>query len=840
MPTGLVTMVFTDIEGSTQMVQRLGDAAWSEILDAHYVVVRRVISDCDGFEVATAGDGFFITFARAPDAVRFAAECQRALAADTVLAPERVRVRMGVHAGEVQVAGGDYLGLAVHHAARVGAAAHGGQVIVSEPVRVLAEGAVAEQFVDLGEHALKDVARPLRLFQLAGEGLAADFPPVRSLSGRPNNLPRPRSSFVGSAQQLADVRDALRTPGLTTLTGPGGCGKTRLAVEAGLAALDDLRGGAWIVELRDETASEDVSAAISRALGVPEDAGLEAVIARLRGDPTLLILDNCEHLVDACAEAVESLVRECLDLRVIATSRELLGVPEEQARRVASLDRVDGPALFVDRARRAAGDLAVDDATQDTIVRICERLDGIPLAIELAAARVRHMGVIEMEPMLDDMFRVLVGSDRRALQRQQTLEAVIDWSYRLLDADDAAILRALSVFGGGFTLDHVATLTGHADASDGVFRLVDRSLVDRVDGGRYRLLETIRAFAQKRLFDEGEADSARDAHLAMFRSRAETLGPQLRDERFDDVLADAQADVDNYRAALEWALRSGAHDDALVFVRELGVLWGVSGRSTAIEPLMREAIADAKSAGVSPDAIGQAAAGVVIAAVTSPSFSQGFTYAPEALAHYEAAPEAARDSLYGWLLMAVAAEDELMSDPAVALERAGRARAVALEHGWRHPAIGAQAMVANATLVSGDLAGARAAMAIALNEARAAGGGVLLTLCVFWSGMFAYHARAWSTALAFYEELVPLAARFTDRMLLQWALDHLAGIALSTGDLKAARAYSEEGLAVSRAAGLTGRGNYAYLIRNLADIEAQLGNLDQAVVYQREVVERTK
>ena len=574
-------MAFTDIEGSTRLLQRVGDR-WASILVAHHRVIRAALDDHNGYEVDTAGDGFFVSFARATNAVGFAVDVQRALAADPVLGAENVRVRIGLHTGEVEVNGSDYLGLAVHHAARIASAAHGGQVLLSDATKTMASFRDDDDidYLDLGEHELKDLARPVRLHQLTSADLAREFPPVRALNARVDRLPVTRSTFVGRESDVAALRLRLASPGLTTLTGPGGCGKTRLAVEAVREALGELPGGAWFVDLRAAASGAQVEEKLVAAISVEN---VDAVAAKFRGEAAAIVLDNCEHLIDACADLVERLLDACPELRVIATSRDLLGIGAEVARRVPPLGSPSAVKLFADRAGRVDGGFVVDEHNNATVARICTRLDGIPLAIELAAARVRHMSVDALEDRLDDMFRVLVGSDRRALQRHQTLEAVIDWSYQLLEPDERAVLRRLAVFAGGFDLAAADVVCAADGTADIVFRLVDRSLVERSVGDRYHLLETIRAFGQVQLRDDGESDEVRHRHLEHFVAMADRLGPRLLGPEFFDLIDDLEVDVDNIRDAMEWSFRSG---DVKRAVRMLGEL-APSSHSAAMAPSSR-------------------------------------------------------------------------------------------------------------------------------------------------------------------------------------------------------------------------------------------------------------
>ena len=395
LPTGTLTFLFTDIEGSTRLLQELGEA-FSVALEEHHQIMRSAIAAHDGIEVNTEGDAFFVVFERAADAVATAIEAQRALAVT------RSKVRMGMHTGDAALAGDDYVGLAVHAAARVAGAAHGGQVLVSDATRaVIGSGGLK----DLGEHEVRDIG-PMRLWQVAGEGLQADFPPLRTAAIK-GNLPKPRTSFVGRDSDLKELTSMIGTQSMVTLTGIGGVGKTRLAIEAARVTADRLPGGAWFIDLAPVTDPGLVLQTAVDAFSLQVDHARDpAVVLKdfLSEREALVIIDNCEHLLDASANLAIELLHASDNLHVIATSREPLGVPGESVWRVPSL-AADAPELFVERARAAGARLEIDA----TVERICERLDGIPLAIELAAARAAILDVSEIAGRLDDRFRLSSG-----------------------------------------------------------------------------------------------------------------------------------------------------------------------------------------------------------------------------------------------------------------------------------------------------------------------------------------------------------------------------------------------------------------------------------------------
>src|SRR5215213_3281262 len=525
-----VTLLFTDLVRSTAQWERYPHEM-SEAVAIHDELVRAVVGSYGGRVFATGGDGFCVVFASPSAGVAAAAETQRRLAATVWPAGVQLRARMGLHTGEVEERGGDYFGPAVNRVARLTATAHGGQVVVSPVTASLARDRLPAGLglVDVGRHRLKDLARPEHVFQLSVDGLEAVFPALRSLDGSGTNLPAARTSFVGRVAEVRELVELVRTCRLVTVTGAGGSGKTRLAIEVGRAVLSDFPDGVWFVDLSSITDGDLVVGAVANALGLAGDDG-DSVHARVVGPLVewrcLLVVDNCEQVLDAAAELVDMLLSSCAGLKVLATSREPLGVSGEQVWRVPGLalsSDDDAPSdalsLFVDRVRLADAAFVPDRHQRRLIASVCRRLDGLPLAIELAAARVDSLGIEQVADRLDDMFTVLTGGRRRT-GRQYTLRASIAWSYDLLSPSERTLLQTLSVFSGGFTLSaaegvavddtvcagDVAGLLGH---------LVEQSLVvaDHSSTGiRYRLLETIRALAADALTAAGRDHEVRDRH----------------------------------------------------------------------------------------------------------------------------------------------------------------------------------------------------------------------------------------------------------------------------------------------------------------------------------------
>jgi predicted ATPase/class 3 adenylate cyclase len=573
LPTGTATFVFTDIEGSTKLVQQIGAERWRLILEDHYRLLREQWAAFGGIEVSTEGDAFFVAFPSATNAIAACAAAQIGLSAHPWPDGLAIKVRIGLHTGEAQLTeAAGYLGIDVHRAARIASAGHGGQVLLSEITRALVLDALPEgvSLLDLGDHRLKDLNRAEHLYQLVVPGLPSEFPPLQSLDSALHNLPAQRTALIGRADVLESLHRLLDESRLLTLTGVGGCGKTRLAIEAATEMLPRFKDGALFVDL---AAISDPSlvwmalasgvVAVEGAFGSSPRPLRDDLLAFLQERSTLVLLDNCEHLADACAELADNLLVHCPSLTILATSREPLGIEGEQTFVVPSLELPGDEApeqsasaqLFVARAAAVRPKFEFTADNLPSVVEICRRLDGIPLAIELAAALVAHLSPRQIADRLNERFKLLTGT-RRRVQRQQTLQATMDWSYELLTEPERTLLRRLAVFPGSFDLTAVETICGMSSESVALMgSLVARSLVGTREESsqvRYRLLETVRLYAEERLAQAGESKAYRAGHRDHYLDVVSAM--PLEDALMSaDAASLALDEIDNLRAALEWS-----------------------------------------------------------------------------------------------------------------------------------------------------------------------------------------------------------------------------------------------------------------------------------------------
>lgn len=583
-PTGTVTFLFTDVEGSTRLWEEHPEGM-RDALALHDSLLEQEIGGAGGFVHSTAGDAYSAAFSDPLDAIGAAIAAQKSLAEAEWPVVGEMRVRMAVHTGVAHERGDDYYGPALNRCARILSAAHGGQVVTSRGTEELVRHRMhsGTSLRDLGEHQLKDLGHPEHIFQVVAPGLEAEFAQLRSLDPSKNNLPLQLTSFVGREDELRDVKKRLSDSRLLTLTGVGGSGKTRLALQAAAESAEDFADGVWLVELAAVSDPDKLAAwiaesmKINRGQGVGGAAGIadavpviDQIVDYLQKREALLILDNCEHLIAASADFATYVLRSCPNIKILATSREGLGIAGETLWQVPSLEMpnrfdvdelggtgADALRLFAERASAVNPNFEVNHETYPFVLKICRRLDGMPLAIELAAARAKSLDVARIAERLDDRFRLLTGGSRTALPRQQTLAAAVEWSYDLLEPAEQTFFNRLAAFRGGFTLEAAERVCADEvvdeyDVVDHLSSLVDKSMVvwEGSSGDRYRLLETLRQYALGKLKDSGEADNVRKGHAEYFLEVAENAAPHLRRHGQVEWFERLEADHENFRAAM--------------------------------------------------------------------------------------------------------------------------------------------------------------------------------------------------------------------------------------------------------------------------------------------------
>ena len=608
LPSGTVTFLYTDIEGSTKLAHQTRDA-WEVLRKRHHGILRQAIEAHNGHVFQVIGDAFCAAFHTAGDAVRAAVKSQVDLQAEN-WGEAPIRVRMGIHIGKAEVQqDGLYHGyVTLSHVQRLMSVGHGGQVLLSFATQELVQDELPEgvELRDMGQHRLKDFDRLERLFQLNIADLPSDFPPLNTLDSHRHNMPVQLTSFIGREKEIADVIQLLKKARMITLTGPGGTGKTRLSIQVANDVLDQYPDGAWLVELAPILDPILIPRTTAIAIGLrdePQRPVIAMLCDYLREKKLLLLLDNCEHLIEACAELVDGLLHACPHICILATSREALGIVGETSYLVPSLQLPDmqnlptfeplsqyeAVKLFIERASAASQNFRMTNENASSIAQICNRLDGIPLAIELAVGKIRALSAQQIAQRLDDRFRLLSSGNRTALARHQTLQAAIEWSYNLLSVAEQILFRRLSVFVGGWVLEAAESVCSDQDTTardalkaetilELLTQLVNKSLVmteERNGEVRYHMLETIRQHANDKLQEAIENESLRDRHLAYFLQLAEAAAPYLIRREQLEWLARLDADYENLRSTLEWALTKESPEPALRLCAALGMFWKI-------------------------------------------------------------------------------------------------------------------------------------------------------------------------------------------------------------------------------------------------------------------------
>jgi predicted ATPase/class 3 adenylate cyclase len=836
LPQGTVTFLFTDIEGSTRLLAHLGEEVYSELLAQHDDVIRTALHVTRGVEVSTEGDSFFIAFAQAEDAVAAALMAQQQLSGSAWPGEVSVRVRMGLHTGHATLVGSTYVGMAVHQAARVSAAAHGGQVLATEATRASCTRLPAGvSWLELGRHRLKDLAGPLELHQLDHPTLDPAFPPIRSLDRVTHNLPIQPSSFLGRAAELQLGSQLLADHRVVTVTGAGGTGKTRLSYQLAADNAAFFPDGVWVAELSTVSDPSDVPGAVLAALGLQEESSATAVeqlIERLRTGRAVLMLDNCEHVVDAVATLVARLTRDCSRLTIWSTSREPLRVPGEHVwplapmtlpaeheRDVDELAVNDAVALFCSRAADTTHGFTLTRSNAADVLRICRRLDGIPLALELAAARTRSLTPGQLANRLSESLDLLTKGWRGAEQRQASLYGAVRWSYDLLTAAEQTVFRRLAVTVGSFDLDLAEALYPEGDAFDLMDSLVDKSFVLAADG-RFRLLETMRTFAENELARSDEADLAMQLHQEWAVSWL-TVGPERAVEQIDLQHA-------NLLAVLPALPRTDAVTHGRFLLR-LSTYWHLRGHwrlsRRELLPYLERPDRDRELEGLLAGALG--------------FLELGLGELESGKEHYLVAVAVARElgdpGVEAGCLSGLGSVEGALGQFTEAIDHFELGLSLARAVGDEDLAMRLTVNLGGVLGAKGDKQGAHESFTRALALAQRMGDRHAEGICAGNLGIACYELGRYDEAQAHQQRALDLARRVGDRSSEGQWLGTLAQVATALGDHDAARAFAEQALDIARDLG--DRMMEAHWIAAHGDIAARTENWPMAIARYTEALE---
>jgi predicted ATPase/class 3 adenylate cyclase/uncharacterized protein HemY len=859
LPTGTITLLFTDMEGSTRLLQQVGQR-YADILKECRYVLRTAFEQWHGQEMGTEGDSFFVVFARASDALHAAVDIQRSLAAHSWPLNAQVRVRIGVHTGEPTLTSEGYVGLDVHHAARIMSAAHGGQILLSPTTWQLVKQNLPEgtYVQDLGQHRLKDLQRPDHLFQVSVENLLADFPPLKTLDASANNLPMQPTPFIGREREVTTVTQLLRQPEvhLVTLTGAGGVGKTRLGLQVAAELSDQFTDGVWLVALAPVSDAEQVVPTIMSTLLIKEAGGqplLGQLKAALKDKQMLLVLDNFEQVVDAALQIAE-LLAACPKLKILVTSRVVLHVQAEREFAVpplslpnpkrlpdlVTLSQYEAVALFIQRAQAVKPDFQVTNANAPAVAGICARLDGLPLAIELAAARVKYFAPQALFTRLEQGLSVLTGGARDLPARQQTLRGAIAWSYDLLSPEEKALFRRLAVFVDGWTIETaevVCRAAGEleADVLDGMLSLVDKSLLRQQElaGGepRFWMLQLLREFGMEALRQAGESEVIRQTHVEYFLALAEEAESELRGPDQVRWLERLEQEHDNLRAALTWTREQSEGEWGLRLAGALQLFWEIHGHLSEGRQWLETLLAREHPA--APAVRAKALRGAGVLERFQGDYSQARVLLKESLALYREQENKAGIANSLGQLGSLARFQGDYSQAKVLLEES---LALFRELGDK---FGIAWMLSNLGILArfqGDYSQARVLLEESLILRRKLGDKSGIAWMLSNLGILARFQGDYSQARVLLEESLSQYRELGDKDNSAWVLGELGILARFQGDYDQAKALLEESLAQLRELG--DKADSAWMLSNLGILVRLQSDYDQAKAMLEESLSR--
>ena len=854
-PTGNVTFLFTDIEGSTRLSQEFPDL-YPDALKRHNTILQEAVDSNNGFVFKTIGDAFCCAFGSPEGAVKAAADSQIKLNSEDI-GDFKLKIRMGIHTGNAEWSGSDYMGyITLARTQRVMSAAYGGQIIISNDTYEIVKhsflpgGNMNISFRDFGERRLKDLIEPLRLFQINSPELQTEFPPLKTLDARPNNIPIQLTSFIGRENEIRDIKSILKSSKLLTLAGAGGTGKTRLSLQVGADMIDDFENGVFITELANVTDPFLITETVLDSLKVKTDPGTypdEKLESFLEKKEMLLILDNCEHLISRCSELADKLLKKCSRLKIIATSREVLKCQGEHVYRVPSLSSPDpslsespekltryaSVRLFIERALSVNQNFRVNNDNLPALSEICFRLDGIPLAIELAAARTKTMSVEKINERLDNCFNLLVGGNRTSLPRQQTLKALIGWSYDLLSEKEKVLWSRLSVFKGGWKLESAEEICSDElllkeEVMVVLSQLVEKSIIVYDHSlERYSILETIKQFGEGKLNEAGETEKLFSRHLDFFILLAKDHSNVFSGKEAPDWLKMADAEHSNFISAIEWSSKNGKAEKAAVLSEEINMFWEIRGHYFEGIRIM-ESLFEVTS-GINPESL------------SNMYLNTGHLY--RAQGNYENAMK--------YFDKCIAIKRDLKNDRGIILvlqslanveagygnfSRAQKLFEESLEISLRIDFESGIAFalnnLGNIELIRGNIQKAEKLISESLAINRSSGNKHRIAFSLDSIGNVMTEKGSLEEAQKYLEESLELTREVGDKSGITYALTNLSSIAFRRGNIEQAQNYTEESLKMRIELG--DKNGIAYSLFNLGEIYYRRKKYDKAREYHSE------